>query len=338
MKIDKIKRLKNAIKKINWRKWAARLFYMAVAGFFVFSAGMWMFSILMERVVHNRTEVIVPDIEGKTINDALTILSRKNLSLFKVAEKYDIQVPAGSIISQSPPPGLTVREGKPVEAVISSGGKVVFIPVIESKTLRQAELLLRQAGLLMGEQVRTFSNNIPMDHVVSHDPPAGEVVEKNSYVNIVVSRGPAEEEKIKKMPNLLGRRIARAEQILKDLGLELSNIETVVNDDLSEGTIVDQEPKQGTIVDNLYAIELTISQQTRSLQEVREATVYYEVVQSGAEKSIKIVLEDDIGERVVYEGKNTGGTKIEVPVKVLGMAQVKIYVDEILVREEELEW
>jgi serine/threonine-protein kinase len=333
-----IANIRKIIEKINWKKVAAAIVYIVLAVILVFSVGIWMFNILMGRIVHNRTEVIVPDIEGKTINDALTILSKKNLSLFKVAEKFDTEVPAGSIISQSPPPGLTVREGKGVEAVVSSGGKVVFVPAVEGRTLRQAELLLRQAGLLMGEQVRTFSNNISADHIVSQEPAVGEVVEKNSYVNIVVSRGPAEEEKIKKMPNLLARRIEKAEQLLKELGLELTNIETIVNDDLSEGTVVEQSPKQGTIVDENSKIELTISKQTRSLKEVREATVYYEVVQSGVEKNIKIVLEDDIGERVVYEGRNMGGTKIEVPVKVLGVAQVKIYIDEILVKEEELEW
>lgn len=298
--------------------------------------GMWMVNTVMNAVVHNRKEVIVPDIEGKTINEALTILSEKNLSLYKVAEKFDTNVPAGSIISQSPPPGLTVREGKAVESVISSGGKVVFVPEIEGKSMRQAELMLRQAELLMGEQIRTFSSTVKRDFVVTQEPAPGEIVEKNSYINIVVSRGPAEEEKIKKMPNLLGIKVSRAEQALKELNLELSKIETTINDELDEGTVIKQAPVQGTIVDANTLVELTISKQTRSLKEVREETIYYEVTQSGLEKKVKIVIADDIGERVVFEGKQMGGTKIEVPVKVLGIVKVKIYVDKILIKEEEL--
>ncbi len=298
--------------------------------------GMWMVNTVMNAVIHNRKEVIVPDIEGKTINEALTILSEKNLSLYKVAEKFDTNVPAGSIISQSPPPGLTVREGKAVESVISSGGKVVFVPEIEGKSMRQAELMLRQAELLMGEQIRTFSSTVKRDFVVTQEPASGEIIEKNSYINIVVSRGPAEEEKIKKMPNLLGIKVSRAEQALKELNLELSKIETTINDELDEGTVIKQAPVQGTIVDVNTLVELTISKQTRSLKEVREETIYYEVTQSGLEKKVKIVIADDIGERVVFEGKQMGGSKIEVSVKVLGIVKVKIYVDEILIKEEEL--
>ncbi len=297
----------------------------------------WMVNAVVNEVIHNRREVIVPDIEGKTINEALTVLSEKSLSLYKVAEKYDVYVPAGSIISQSPPPGLTVREGKAIEAVISSGGKVVFVPDIEGKSIRQAELLLRQVGLLMGEQTRTFSSTVQRDFVVSQEPVAGNVVEKNSYINIVVSKGPAEEEKIKTMPNLLGIRIARAEEALKELKLELSQIETTVNEELPEGTVLEQIPPQGVIVDENTKVELIISKQARSFKEVREETVYYEVIQSGVEKNIKIVIEDGIGERVIFENAMLGGSKIEIPVKVLGIATAKIYVDDILIKEEELE-
>ncbi|MFH1415099.1 MAG: PASTA domain-containing protein [Elusimicrobiota bacterium] len=323
----------------NIRKAVKPAILIILALVMIFVIGIWMANRIMNTVIHNRREIIVPEIEGLTINDALTLLSEKDLSLFKVAEKYDVNVPAGSIISQAPPPGLTVREGKAIEAVVvSSGGKVVFIPEVKGKSIRQAEILLRQTGLLIGEQLRTFSNEVQMDFVVSQDPAAGEVVEKNSYVNIIVSRGPAEEEKIKKMPNLLGRNINRVERVLRDLNLELSKIETVVNDELEEGTVIEQKPEQGVIVDENSKVELTVSKESRSFKEVREGIIYYEVVQSGQEKAVKIIIEDDIGERVVYEGKNSGGSKIEVPVKVLGIAQVKIYINEILVKEEELEY
>lgn len=297
-----------------------------------------MVNILMKEVLHNRKEVIIPDIVGLTINDALTVLGEKRLSMEKVADKYDTEIPAGSIISQSPPPGLTVREGKAVEAVISSGGKVVFVPEIENKSLRQAELMLRQAGLVMGEQTRTYSSTVKRDFVVSQDPDSGKVVEKNSYINIVVSKGPAEEEKIKKMPNILGRSMREAELTIKELGLDIKNITTTINDKLQEGTVIGQSPKQGEIIDKNTKVEIEISRFARSTREVRDETIYYEVTQSGKERKIKLVIEDDIGERVVFESFQEGGSKIEIPVKVLGTAKVSIFVDGILTKEQEIEF
>ncbi|MFW6172170.1 MAG: PASTA domain-containing protein [Elusimicrobiota bacterium] len=305
---------------------------------FIGIAGGWMVNSLMEEIIHKRKEVIVPDVRGMTINDALGILTDKNLSMTKVAEKFDTEIPAGSIISQSPPPGLIVREGKAIETVISSGGKVVFAPEVEGKSLRQAELLLRQSSLNMGEQVRTYSNNIKRDHIVSQDPPPGEIVEKNSYVNVVVSRGPAEEEKIRKMPNLLGMRIGNVKKIVKEQGFEVTEISTTVNRDLPEGTVVAQEPNQNNIVDENTDVKVTITKLPGGEREVWNTTIYYEVPQTGKEKEIRIVLEDAIGSREVFSRVEKGGSKIEVPVKVLGRAKVKIFTDDILVKEEELEY
>ncbi|MFC2062128.1 PASTA domain-containing protein [Elusimicrobiota bacterium] len=298
----------------------------------------WMVNILMKEVIHTRKEVVVPDIVGMTINEALEVLTEKNLSLQKVADKYDTDIPAGSIISQSPPPGLTVREGKAVESVISSGGKVVFIPEIEGKSLRQAELLLRQAGLTVGEQTRTYSSTVKINFIVSQDPASGEVVEKNSYVNIVVSRGPAEEEKIKKMPNLLGMNIKVVEKILEEMELELVKVTQTVNDDLKEGTVISQTPNQGMIVDKNTKVELELTIHARSTKEVRDETIYYEVIQTGRKRDVKIIIIDGIGERIVLEEEVEGGSKIELPVKVLGEAKVQIFVDDILNKEEELKF
>jgi serine/threonine-protein kinase len=296
-----------------------------------------MVNTLMDEIVHTENEVIVPDIIGKTLDEALTALAERNLSLMKVAEKYDTEVPAGSVISQSPPPGLTVREGKPVEAVISSGGQVVFVPVIEGKSLRQVELLLRQASLAMGEQTRTYSSTVKRDHVISQEPGPGQIVEKNSYVNVVVSRGALEEGRVKTMVNVLGRSARQAERELRELDLEITDISTTINDELEEGTVIFQDPPQGTIVDESTRIKLIISTLSRTQKEVRDETVYYEVTQTGKEKEIKIVLKDDIGERIVHEGVYEGGTKIEVPVKILGQAEIEFYADGIMVREETLE-
>jgi serine/threonine-protein kinase len=331
---------KNGKRKMNKKKAKLTIklgIILLGAGFILSVLAGLMVNTLMNEIVHSEKEVIVPDITGKTLDQALTILGRKNLSLLKVAKKYDTKVPAGSIISQSPPPGLSVRGGRTVEAVVSSGGQVVFIPEIKGKSLRQAELLLRQASLVMGEQERTYSDTVKRDYIVSQDPESGRIVEKNSYVNVVVSRGPMEVEKIKKMVNLLGRNINKVEVILGELSLEIADVSTVVNDDLKEGTIVSQYPPPGTIVDENTKVNLIISTLSRSQKEVRDETIYYEVTQTGKDREVKIVISDGIGERIVYQATEKGGAKIEVPVKLLGQAKAEIFVDGILIKEESLD-
>lgn len=292
---------------------------------------------LMDRVVHSREEVIVPDVTGMPLQKALSELSDYNLSLMKVAEKYNSEVPNGSIISQSPRPGFMVKEGKPIEAVISTGGKMVFVPDLEGKSLRQAEMLLRQSGLSIGEQTRTYSDSVQEDYIVSQNPRPEEVVKEKSYVDIVVSRGPAEEREVKEMPDLTGEHIQDAEEIIGDLGLKIDEINTEINNDKLEGTVIDQRPEQGYTIEESTEVVITISKEETEERVVRDEVIYYEVVQSGHPKDIKIEIEDDLSKRVVYEEEEiSGGARLEVPVKVLGETEVKVFEDDVLKKEEVL--
>ncbi len=297
---------------------------------------------LLGRIIHMRQEVAIPDIEGMQLSQALDVLAENNLSLMKVAEKYDESIPAGSIISQSPPPGLTVREGRAVEAVISSGGKVVFIPDLTGEPLRQAELMLRQSNLALGSQIRSFSSTVERDHIISQDPPAGEIAEQNSYVNIVVSRGPDREEEDIEMVSLLGLNVGRVDMVLAGLGLEVSRISTVEDEDYPEGTVVEQSPEQGETVEPGHPVEIVVTRRPRITRQVRDILITYEVTEDVEESKVRIVLEDDIGKREVFEGRQPEGSRIEIPLKVLGDARYTVYYDdvemeEVLIEEEEPE-
>ncbi|MGM0441378.1 MAG: PASTA domain-containing protein [Elusimicrobiota bacterium] len=290
---------------------------------------------LMNRVIHSRREVIVPDITEMPLKKALSELSEYNLSLMKIAEKYNSNIPDGSIITQSPPPGFMVKEGKPIEAVISTGGKTVFVPELEGKSLRQVELLLRQAGLDIGEQTRTYSNSVREGHIVAQDPRDGEVVQENSYVDIVVSKGPAKEKEVKKMPDLLGKDIREAEKIINDMNLKIESVNTKLVDDKSEGIVVKQSPEVDYTIVKDTEVVLTISRRESEKRVVRDEIIYYEVVQSGHPKDIKIEVEDDLSKRVVYEEEEiSGGARLEIPVKVLGDTKVEIFEDGVLKKED----
>ncbi|MDA3793198.1 MAG: PASTA domain-containing protein [Elusimicrobia bacterium] len=293
-------------------------------------------NVLMEKIIHSSKEVIVPDITGTTLNEALDILAQRNLSLVKVAQQYNTQIPAGSIISQTPSPGLSIREGSAIDTVISSGGKVVFVPDIEGKSTRQAELMLRQSGLVIGEQSRTYSDSVKSGFVVSQNPPPGEVADKNSYINIVVSRGPAEQKKIQKMPNLLGIDIKSAGEVIREVGLKIKVVEYEINPELNEGIVIGQEPKQGEVISKNTSVNLKVSRNERTEKEVRDEIIYYEVTQSGRKKEVEIKINDKLGTRTVFKEEREGGTKINIPVKVMGDAQAEIFIDGVLTDTKEI--
>ncbi len=297
--------------------------------------GAWSVNILIKRIMHDRREVLVPDIERMPLEEALELLSEKNLSLSLVARKYNPDIPSGSIISQTPPPGLMVREGGVIETVISSGGQVVFVPRVEGRVLREAEMLIRQAGLQMGEQTRTYSRTVEEGYIVSQSPAPDDIVKSDSYVDIVVSLGSSDYDEVTYMPNLEGMRIRNAERVLNEMGLRIAAVKAEIHEELPEGTVVKQLPSAGTEIETGKSVDLIISRKKQETLQVREEMVSYNVSSEYHGRNIKIILSDDIrDEYVLYEGTAEAGKDIEIPVRVLGRAKARVFIGRNIVSEK----
>ena len=298
--------------------------------------GVIIFNQLMGLVVHQKKEVMIPDLTGKTVGQALQILSDQKLYIKKVGEQYNENIPDGSIIFQEPLPGSVVKEGKVIKIIVSSGGQVIFVPHLVGRSLREAKILLRQAGLVLGEETGAYAEEIKRDFVMAQDPSPEEIVARGSMINLVVSLGPAREAEVPLMVSLLGQNIRSARKILRDMNLPLGEIKETVNDNVPEGTILKQEPHPDEIIEENTVVKITIAKKSEVHKIIREATIYYEVSQGVLDKDVLIVVVDGQGEREVYHKMHSPGTKISLPVQVLGKSKARIFVNSILVREIEL--
>jgi len=298
--------------------------------------GVLIFNQLMGIVVSQKKEIMVPDLTGKTVGQALEILSKQDLYIKKAGEQYNENIPDGSIIFQDPPPASVVKEGKVIKVIVSSGGQVIFVPQLVGKSLREAKILLRQAGLVLGEEAGTYSEEIKKDFVIAQDPSPEEIVARGSMINLVVSLGPTREAEVPLMVNLLGQNIRTARKILQDMNLSLGEIEETVNDNVPEGTILKQEPHPDEIINENTIVKVTVAKKSEEHKIIREATIYYEVSQGVLDKDVLIVVVDGQGEREVYHKMHSPGTKILLPIQVLGKAKARIFVNSILAKEIEL--
>ncbi len=292
------------------------------------------FNRLMELLVHSKGEIMIPDLLGKTISEAIKITSEQEIYIKLIGEQHNEKIPPGSIISQQPPPGMVVRKGKVVKVIISSGGEMVYVPDVVGKSFRQTELILRQEGLLLGEETLVYSNKVKKDFVVAQDPEPGEIVRKGAMVNLVLSQGPASLVEVPLMPNLVGQSIHKVRNILEEVGLTLGEIKWVVNNTLAEGTVIKQSPLPGEVMAEETEVHLVLSQKSRKETVLKEERIYYELLQGGNKREVRIVIKDLQGEREVYRREHSPGSKISLPVQFLGRARVMIYVDEVLVEEK----
>ena len=313
-----------------------RIIQLVIVIGLILGFGLLIFFQMMGVFIHHKREIMVPDLRGQDLYKAFELLSEKALYLKKIGEEYDDDIPSGSIISQQPSPGTVVKKGKIVKVRLSSGGRVVFVPNLIGKTLRQAEIILHQSGLVIGEETWTYSNTVKKHCIVTHDPLPDEVIPKGGMVNLIISQGPTSFVEVPLMPNLLGKNIREVQRLLEDMDLGVNKVGSVVNDSVREGIVLKQKPQPNEIITDETMVALVISRKSRVEQVIRDETIYYEVSQGGSERNIRIEIEDDQGLRIVYEQSQKPGTKIKKDVKVLGRATVSIFVNDVLVEKKRL--
>ncbi len=300
-------------------------------GFALFFLTYFLFSWTMETVIHDRKEVVVPDISGKSSVNALQALSVINLAMKIGGYEFNEAVPIGTVLRQVPSAGSTVREGKIVRVVFSQGGESVFTPNLIGLPLRNAELLLRQRQLVLGEVLEAYSLKAEKGTVLSQDPKPELSVSKNTMVQVTVSNG-LPPVGIVMMPDFRQKKSDEAQQWAAENGLSLNLIEDS-NSLFPGGTIIDQDPQSDAVVAADAKITLTISSRKAAAGGEREFRVHYELPQGGSQRHIRVVAIGRAGDREIFNGLRDPGSKIDFSVPYAGAEKIRIFMNGILVEE-----
>ena len=112
----------------------------------------------------------VPNIVGRSPEDAEKALLDANLELGKSTKAYNESVDAGLVVSQATAPDKEVRRGTEVNIVVSRGPAPVKVPDIEDMDAAEAERTLAAAGLKGKVTGEEFSRRIPKGTVLSQLP------------------------------------------------------------------------------------------------------------------------------------------------------------------------
>lgn len=289
----------------------------------------------MAGIIHSRKIQVTPDLQGKSISGVLDLLAPLKLSLLKEGTEFNNTVAIGSVLRQVPPAGTKVREGKAIRVIVSKGGSTVFAPKIMGLPLRNAEMMLRQTQLTLGEVSESYSLRMEKGLVLSQDPRAETSVEQNSMVNVVVSAG-APPDDILLVPEFLRKNVAEVSRWASSHGVSLT-IDKDVNSLFPYGTILAQEPETDAIVTDETQLMITISGKAAGKKSKKGmVNLEYQVPQGSSDSLVRIQLIDAQGERELFNGMRSPGSKIAVPVPESGNARIKIFLNNILVEERDL--
>lgn len=205
-----------------------------------FAVGLVLFnSVLMPRIVHRAGEVIVPDVENLTVEQAQSTLEPTGLVLSRAGERFDPTVERGRIVVQEPAAGTPVRGHRRVSVTVSLGEEFSSVPELLGETRRGAELLLEHAGLRVGGVTRAPSDAVAEGLVAATDPPAESVLPRGGEVALLLSTGAIEDVFV--MPDVKGREIGRTRKQLEAQGFIVLSPPAGP----STGPIVVQDPPPG---------------------------------------------------------------------------------------------
>jgi serine/threonine-protein kinase len=293
-------------------------------------------------------EFEMPNIVGLDVEEAEKEITDLGLE-FEVEDRvYNPNYEEGVVITQNIKPETKVKVGFPIKVIVSLGEKLVVVPDIINEHTNEGTILIREAGLVEGEIVYEFSEEIPWGLIISQTPEAGDEVSEGSEISYVVSKGPEVEYAL--MPNLVGLSYEEAERNILAKGFNVGTVSERPNDEYEAGIVYYQNYPAGTEIEVETNIDIIVSTGPEESTEDNQNTSESGVEGQLNEKMMMIELPNDrevisvLVERItddtretVYSGThNSEEESISIPVTGYGLQKFEIFIDSEFIESREI--
>lgn len=232
----------------------------------------------------------VPDIRGKTVEEAQEMEGVKDIFLIEVqgtrtTEEYQ----PGQIVEQDPAAGRTRKSNLVIQVYVAAEPEKVPMKDLVGMEYRQARVLLTDMGLDLKITTETVSSDkYGADAVIETVPVADEPLVAGQTVILRVSTGP----ETVTVPTFTGQDIANAVQNAQDLGLTVGEITYDTFSFAPQGQVIEQSIKPTSEVPGGTKISFTVSGQKNS-DDATAARVVEFTMPSDMEGMIKVEFEQD---------------------------------------------
>ena len=232
----------------------------------------------------------VPDIRGKTVEEAQEMESVKDIFLIEVqGSRTTEEYQPGQIVEQDPAAGRTRKSNLVIQVYVAAEPEKVPMKDLVGMEYRQARVLLTDMGLDLKITTETVSSDkYGADAVIETVPAADEPLVAGQTVILRVSTGP----ETVTVPTFTGQDIANAVQNAQDLGLTVGEITYDTFSFAPQGQVIEQSIKPTDEVPGGTKISFTVSGQKNS-DDATAARVVEFTMPSDMEGMIKVEFEQD---------------------------------------------
>jgi serine/threonine-protein kinase len=204
---------------------------------------------------------VLGDYTSQPVVDVRSLLEHNGYSVHE-NDEYSEAAELDTVISQDPPAGTSLKEGRTVTLAVSLGPPPVPVPAgLVGKTVDQASSALVAANLKLGTIIDGFDEAIVKGTVLSLAEGTPAELPKGSPVDLVVSAGP----KPRTVPDgLVGQPVEAVTSQLTGLGLVVARNDAY-SDTVAEGTVISVTPSAGGAVPKGATVTVSASKGRRPI-------------------------------------------------------------------------
>lgn len=167
----------------------------------------------LKRYTHHGISYPVPNLTGLSINEARASAEANRLKIQIIDSVYNKKYEPGTVVDQQPIANSNVKENRAIIVTInSSGPEKIILPRLTDISFRQAQVLIKNAGLFIGNisyqpsEYHDLVLDILQDSVKLE---AGNSITKGTSIDLVVGRSKGNLKT--PLPNLTGFSIPDAQ-------------------------------------------------------------------------------------------------------------------------------
>jgi len=205
--------------------------------------------------------VPVPDLNGKTQQEAEILITEAGFTLGEVKPEFNKEVDAGLVYDQSPVAGATAEKGSAISITVSQGPKQVEVPDILQMPEEEAVAALEAAGFLPKPLPDEPSSKTPAGSVMKQNPDGGALIDEGATVEYVVSRGV----ETVKVPGVVGKSRSSAESTLQDAGFKVK-VKEEYSESVDKGIVISQNPSKDLEVAKGSTVTIVVSKGTERIK------------------------------------------------------------------------
>ncbi len=202
-----------------------------------------------------RGESAVPNVVGLLYSDAAARLSAAGFIVKTGDELHHPTAPKGSVLGQTPAPGIKAQKGNDVVLDVSLGVKRGTVPNVVGMAREAAVTALEAAGFDVPDEVTERLDKRARGEVLATVPRSGVTISQPASVRLTISAGPD----AIAIPSLIGMSLEDALALIGQLGLTAAPERSDSTAAQPDGFVSAQRPAADSPVSPGAVVVLTVS-------------------------------------------------------------------------------